>query len=323
MSNRSDFIEAVQAGNLVAVKRLIPEVDLCPCDWDEPDEHPLLVACATASPDVVAIACATVSAEDAERHHFFSRDEAHSLTLLACALLHGNFEVAKWLVERGADVNAEFRTTLADAEELEIATFFGDYAHGRSIGICWWLADEVLLEKMQGYGLRPDIAPRNGNSALINAIARSNVKRVKQVLHLGADPDYTITDALAESTGYALPSDATALMYAAFLYYSGQSRSRRSAFIDVDRQSARLEIVACLLRSGASLSPEFSDYVDGMKSGATVCDWVLEYGDEALLELFGLQSLRARLREEADERAYSNCSNLNSNDLQSDLFDCP
>lgn len=302
MSKKIDFIEASRAGDIVEVERLLPEIDLFPQDWDEPDEHPLLVACGSGDFALVQRLLASPQAEDVAGRKFVSRTEIHSLTALAVALMHGNTAVARLLVELGADVNAEFRTTLACAEEVEIAAAFGDFNHGRSIGICWWLADDDLVQTMLAHGLNPDAMPRNGHSALIGAIERGNLRRLNQLLAIGADPNETISNTLADRTGDALPAEATALMYAAFAYRASQAIATRVRQSDPSLLASRLEIVSALLRAGSLLSLEFSDYVDGMRSRATVCDWVLAYGDEALLEIFGLQCLRQRLHEDAAER---------------------
>lgn len=295
MGKNAELIDAICARELDQVKALASSVDLDPPDWDEPSEHPLLAACAEGCIEVLkALLDAHHDAKGFDRH-YLSRDESHSLTLLAVALSNDNDALADWLVELGADVNATFHTAAGCATEFEIARFFDDDQYGRTAGICWWLARDPLLERMRGKGLNPNATTREEIPALVHAVRQGRLHRVGLLLALGANANDTVSPALAERARWQIPEGASVLMYAVFAYID-QARSEKKSGISNGLLPDRLRIIETLLATGARLGHTADNYVDGMRS-ATVCDWVLEYGDDALLELFGLAAMRERLTE--------------------------
>lgn len=91
----------------------------------------------------------------------------HALSALYGALCHAdNFELGRWLLERGADPN--------DNESLYHATELG---HARAL--------KLLL----GHGARPD-----GTNALPRALDFDDIDKVRLLLEAGADPNITEPD---------------------------------------------------------------------------------------------------------------------------------
>ncbi|MEE4010750.1 ankyrin repeat domain-containing protein [Roseibium sp. FZY0029] len=93
--------------------------------------------------------------------------DTHLLSALYGALCHAdNFELGRWMLERGADPN--------DNESLYHATELGD---SRAL--------DLLLK----HGARPD-----GTNALPRALDFGDVTKVRLLLEAGADPNVTVAD---------------------------------------------------------------------------------------------------------------------------------
>jgi ankyrin repeat protein len=93
--------------------------------------------------------------------------DTHLLSALYGALCHAdNFELGRWILERGADPN--------DNESLYHAT---ELSHSRAL--------ELLLK----YGARPD-----GTNALPRALDFGDATKVRLLLEAGADPNITAAD---------------------------------------------------------------------------------------------------------------------------------
>jgi ankyrin repeat protein len=93
--------------------------------------------------------------------------DKHLLSALYGALCHAdNFELGRWMLERGADPN--------DNESLYHATELG---HSRAL--------ELLLK----HGARPD-----GTNALPRALDFGDATKVRLLLEAGADPNITVAD---------------------------------------------------------------------------------------------------------------------------------
>ena len=78
----------------------------------------------------------------------------HRGCALSEALLHSHFDVARVLVENGANVNATYYSQDQDTPEY----FFGRYELATNTGVCWWLALGLkeLLDLMKDHWLFVD-----------------------------------------------------------------------------------------------------------------------------------------------------------------------
>lgn len=291
MSEKSDLLEAIRASDLAAVREIIADgCNLEANGSDDPEHVPQLVACANGTVEIVQ----AIFGEDANpydiNNSFESYDDEHRLPPLAVALLHGNEAVARWLVEHGANVNARYQTNKGT---IETARTFGNFEHGRIKGVCWWLASMELLDFMLTKGLDLNATDIDDCTALVDAICCDDANRVRSLLAIGADPDALIHDRLAETNDL---QNVSVLVFASYDY----GRSKRILGKEHVDAVAKLDIIKQLVRAGASLSTEFPDLIDGMEPG-TVMDWALWACDDDVVELFGLQLMRAREREDRAE----------------------
>ena len=100
-----------------------------------------------------------------------SKDDESSATPLIIAVMHNHVEVAKYLLQKGADISLTTESNKRNA--LHIASQYGSVE-----------AMEMLLS----YDLSPDSRDGEGNTPLACAAACGQIEAVNCLLKLGADP---------------------------------------------------------------------------------------------------------------------------------------
>jgi len=194
------------------------------------------------------------------------RDSDYRGTALSEALLNGNIDIAKFLVKNGANVNGRYYTQDQNTPEW----FFGEYELATSQGVCWWLADQNLLDNLFiKHGLSIDYEDYKENNALYYAMQSGDISKVNWLLCNGSDPQQYMMD---EEMG-----NVPCMVFAVRKYlYSNRKKSEY------------FEIIKLLLRYTSSLGGECSSH-----NNKTVLDIILEESDDSDLDrLFGLQNIR-------------------------------
>lgn len=191
-------------------------------------------------------------------------------TALSEALLNGHKDVAKFLVEQGADVNAEFYSQNYSLLEWQ----FGFYDECTNEGICWWLADNELLNFMMPYGV--DLEAKVNSStykedALILAIKNGKKATVELLLELGVSVNRKIE---IEDFGFIT------YLYSAVIY----------AMRSNNKKDDRYAIIQKLIQYEAFLEP-----LDGDTKESPLAFVLEQNTDDKLDEILGLKSIRDRL----------------------------
>lgn len=301
---REALLDAIEANDTHGIRRLLRRKDcpnLVPSEYSEPLDSPLLRAVARCNAAIVVLMMTKAGDYEIDRR-YESDDGEHSLTPLAVALRAGNVDVARWLVGRGADVNAPFKTSDSADEAIPIARFFADEEFGTERGVCWWLASEELLTLMKAHGLNLDAEDADDSTALVLAVAAGRPSRVRQCLALGANPDGRLSGRVADS--YSLSEECSLLILAVSERIRWQDKARRNPENShaAERSKAYFDIAQQLLKAGASLAVA-DDYMHDGSYPGTVLDLALSSEDGELMEWLGLQHIRERMDEARAEAA--------------------
>lgn len=186
-------------------------------------------------------------------------------TALTEALLNGHKDIAKLLINNGANVNATYYNQDTNCPEW----LFGEYDHATDGGVAWWLSDEALFNLCLVHGLEIDAEDHQNNTALIYAVRSSKIKKVLQLLKNGANVNLYCQ--------HEYMGKIPLLVYAVTIHCE-------------QKMECSFDVVKALLKYGASLSAQCLGC-----ENETVIDIVLDQGSENLIELFGLTNLAEKM----------------------------
>ena len=257
----ASIYEAIEADSIEGVKKCLgDDIDFI----EDGGWNPLHAACKKGNIDIVtAILDFLKSSVDAgftinSEFEIIDPDLDYRGTALSEAFINDHTEVAKLLVENGADSSASFFQQSQDSPEW----FFGDYDSATDCGLCFWLADQDLLSTMIDHGLDIDACDDNGKSALSHAVQVGDQDRVAMLLDFGANPNQVINH---DEMG------TISLLIQAVV-------------------GENTPIVEMLLKYSASLN-----YCCDDCDGETVIDIILEKKNPELDEIFGMQNVRNKM----------------------------
>jgi uncharacterized protein len=191
----AEFFEAIRAGNLSAVDSLLRSDPSLASRKNDSGTSAVLMSLYSGHPeirDLLLASAPTLEVADAaavgnlERtKQFVEKDPAlakafspDGFPVVALASVFGHFEVARYLYERGADINA------AATNGSGYNALTGAVAGGHTEIVKW------LLER----GANSNYRYGPGYSPLLTAAANGHLEIVKVLLERGADPQATSND---------------------------------------------------------------------------------------------------------------------------------
>lgn len=262
----SSVYEAIREKDIEAVKYFIAEgeVDYGGWSWNALHE-----ACKGENIEIIKLLLEKAKIPANTDFELIDDSSDYRGSALTEALLNGNLDIAKLLIQFGADVNASYYSE--DRDTLEY--FFGSYDlvtdKGNCLGLALCYDNDELIHLMLEKGLDIDATDDQDKTNLYHAIFNSNLNHVSKLLDIGSDVNQVMNES---DLGYG---DLSALMFAV-LQYSPKNQSSH-------------DIIKLLLNNGASIEYEALDCEE-----ETVLDLVFDKNDAALDLLLGLQGLRNR-----------------------------